>query len=464
MSKQGNFAEGSIPRNILSMAGPLIVAEMVNIIYNLVDRIYIGHIPDVGTTAFSGVGICLPIVSLIGAFASLSGMGGSPLFSIARGHGDDGRAREILETDFTMLILNAAALMLLLMPFLRPILNVLVSDPNTLPYAYSYMLIYMIGTPFVLISLGMNPFINSQGFAKIGMATVVIGAVLNIILDPIFIFALKLDVRGAAIATVVSQGVSAVWVLRFLFRKAPVRIGRLRLDLKTVLSILKLGVTGFTMKVTNSLTQAVINITLKTWGGDIAYLFIASMSIISSVRELTWQPLQGLVEAFKPVASFNYGAGLYHRVKEAIRFTITLNFSVGVALWAICEFLTEPVVRLFTDDAELIANSIPCMRVFFGAYFLMALMTTSQNTFIALNMPKKSIFFSLNRKVVLVVPLTIILPHFIGVMGAFYAEMLSQVIGASMCFITMMLTVYRHLDNWDEYQAEKAEKKKLRSV
>lgn len=459
MKQQGNFAEGSISKNILSMAGPLIIAELVSVIYNIVDRIYIGHIPDVGTTAFSGVGICLPLVSLVAAFASLSGMGGSPLFAIARGHGDENQAQNILETDFTMLISNAAILMLILIPLLKPILSVLGSDADTLPYAYSYMLIYMIGTPFVLVSIGMNPFINAQGYARIGMLTVIIGAVLNIILDPIFIFVLRLDVRGAALATIISQFVSAVWVLIFLLKRAPIKIKRLHIDFNVAKSVLKLGATGFTMKVTNSLTQAVINMTLKAWGGDIAYLYIASMSIISSIREVSWLPMQGFVEAYKPVASYNYGAHRYDRVKEAIRFVLTVNISVGLLMWCVIQFATEPLIRLFTADEVLIANTIPCMRAFFRFYFLMALMISSQNTFVALNMPKKSIFFSLNRKVILVVPLTIILPYFVGVMGAFHAEALSQLFGATLCFVAMILTVYRHLDNWEEYQAEKKARK-----
>jgi len=462
MKQQGNFAEGSIPRNILSMAGPLIIAELVSVIYNIVDRIYIGHIPDIGTTAFSGVGICLPLVSLVAAFASLSGMGGSPLFAIARGHGDEKQAKNILETDFTMLLCNSALLMLVLMPLLKPVLSVLGSDADTLPYAYSYMFIYMIGTPFVLISIGMNPFINAQGFARTGMLTVVIGAVLNIILDPIFIFGLKMDVRGAALATILSQFVSAVWVLHFILKRAPLRVERLHIDWTVSKNILRLGATGFTMKVTNSLTQAVINMTLKAWGGELAYLYIASMSIISSIREVSWLPMQGFVEAYKPVASYNYGAGRYDRVKEAIRFILTVNVSVAILMWCVIQFATEPLIRLFTSDAALIENTIPCMKAFFRFYFLMALMISSQNTFVSLNMPKKSIFFSLNRKVILVVPLTIILPYFVGVMGAFHAEALSQLFGATLCFVAMYLTVYRHLDNWEEYQAEKAEKRAAR--
>lgn len=462
MTGQGNFAEGSIPKNILGMAGPLIVAELVSVIYNIVDRIYIGHIPDIGTAAFSGVGICLPVVTLVSAFASLSGMGGSPLFSIARGHGDSEQAKNILETDITMLLVNSAALMVILIPLLKPLLNILGSDADTLPYAYSYMLIYMIGTPFVLIGIGMNPFINAQGYAKTGMLTIVIGAVLNIILDPIFIYALNMDVRGAALATVISQCVSAVWVLRFLVKEAPIRAERLHIDADVAKNVIKLGATGFTMKVTTSLTQAVINMTLKAWGGELAYLYIASMSIISPIREVSWLPMQGFVEAFKPVASYNYGARRYDRVKEAIRFILSVNLSVGLLMWAVIQFFTEPLIRLFTSDVQLIANTIPCMRAFFRFYFLMALMMSSQNTFVALNMPRRSIFFSLNRKVILVVPLTVVLPYYMGVMGAFYAEALSQLFGATLCFLAMILTVYRHLDRWEEYQAVKLAKKHIR--
>ena len=455
MKQQGNFAEGSIPKNILSMAGPLIIAELVSVIYNIVDRIYIGHIPDIGTAAFSGVGICLPIVSFVSAFSSLSGMGGAPLFAIARGHGDEKQAQNTMETAFTMLVANSVILMLVLMPLLKMILNVLGSDSDTLPYAYSYMMIYMVGTPFILLSVGMNPFINAQGYARTGMLTIVLGAALNIVLDPIFIYGLKMDVRGAALATVISQFISACWVLRFLLLKAPIRVRRLQIDKSIMKSILRLGATGFTMKITNSLTQAVINMTLKAWGGDLSYLYIASMSIISSIREVTWLPMQGFVEAYKPVASYNYGARRYDRVKEAIRFVISVNLSVGFIMWGVIQFATEPLIRLFTADEVLIANTVPCMRAFFRFYFLMALMISSQNTFVALNMPKRSIFFSLNRKVILVVPLTIILPYFVGVMGAFHAEALSQLFGATLCFVAMVLTVYRHLDNWEEYQESK---------
>ena len=458
---KGNYAEGSISRNIIGLALPIVVAELVNVLYNIVDRVYIGHIEGIGTASLTGIGICMPLISLLSAFAALSGMGGSPIFSIARGHGDEGRAKHILETDFTMLLINAAILMFVFVPTKAWCLNILGGDAETLPYAVDYFGIYIWGTPFVLITLGMNSFINAQGFPKIGMCTVIIGALLNIILDPVFIFVLGMNVQGAAIATVISQCISAAWVVRFLLFKAPINISKLRLDVSCAVSILKLGVTGFTFKITNSLTQAVINITLKAWGGEMATMYIAAMSIVSSLREVTWQPISGVVEGFKPVASYNFGARLYDRVRESIKFTLKVALAVGLVLWGLLMVFPAQIAGLFTDDEELIRICVPCIRSFFCFYFLMCFMSTSQSTFIALNMPKQAVFFSLNRKVLLIVPLTIFLPYFIGVSGVFWAESISEIIGATICFVAMYLTVWRHLGNWEEYQKEKQSKKKL---
>ena len=446
-TKKGDFSQGSIPKTVLRMGIPIALAEIVHVLYNVVDRIFIGHIPGVGTAALSGVGIAFPLISLVTAFANLCGTGGNPLCSMARGQGNNERAQRILETAFTMLLGFSAVLTVVLFLFARPFLAAMGGDAETLPYAVNYFRIYVAGTVFVLISLGMNPFINGMGFPKIGMGTVLIGAVLNIALDALLLFVFHMGVEGAAIATVISQFVSAVWVIRFLTgKKTLLRISRIHLDMEEVPRILKLGATGFMFKFSNSVAQTVVNLTLKTFGGAASTLYIGAFSIINSMREVISQPISGINGASVPVMSFNYGARNYDRVRKTIRFMIAAALIYNIAAWLVVFTHPEQLIRLFTADDVLVKTAIPCLHIYYAAYFMMSFQTGGQNTFVALNKPKYAVFFSMLRKLFLIVPLTIALPRLgFGVMGVFYAEMASQIIGASLCSITMYFRIYRRL-------------------
>ena len=446
-TKKGDFSQGSIPKTVLRMGIPIAMAEIVHVLYNVVDRIFIGHIPGVGTAALSGVGIAFPLISLVTAFANLCGTGGNPLCSMARGQGNNERAQRILETAFTMLLGFSAVLTVVLFLFARPFLAAMGGDAETLPYAVNYFRIYVAGTVFVLISLGMNPFINGMGFPKIGMGTVLIGAVLNIALDALLLFVFHMGVEGAAIATVISQFVSAVWVIRFLTgKKTLLRISRIHLDMEEVPRILKLGATGFMFKFSNSVAQTVVNLTLKTFGGAASTLYIGAFSIINSMREVISQPISGINGASVPVMSFNYGARNYDRVRKTIRFMIAAALIYNIAAWLVVFTHPEQLIRLFTADDVLVKTAIPCLHIYYAAYFMMSFQTGGQNTFVALNKPKYAVFFSMLRKLFLIVPLTIALPRLgFGVMGVFYAEMASQIIGASLCSITMYFRIYRRL-------------------
>ena len=446
-TKKGDFSQGSIPKTVLRMGIPIALAEIVHVLYNVVDRIFIGHIPGVGTAALSGVGIAFPLISLVTAFANLCGTGGNPLCSMARGEGDNERARRILETAFTMLLAFSAVLTVVLFLFARPFLAAMGGDAETLPYAVSYFRIYVLGSVFVLISLGMNPFINGMGFPKVGMGTVLIGAALNIVLDALLLFVFHMGVEGAAIATVLSQFVSSVWVIRFLTgKKTLLRIARLHLDMKEVPRILKLGATGFMFKFSNSIAQTVVNLTLKTFGGAASTLYIGAFSIINSMREVISQPISGINGASVPVMSFNYGARNYDRVRKSIRFMLAAALVYNIAAWLVVFTHPEQLIRMFTADDVLVKTAIPCLHIYYAAYFMMSFQTGGQNTFVALNKPKYAVFFSMLRKLFLIVPLTIALPRMgFGVMGVFYAEMLSQIIGASLCSLVMYLRIYKRL-------------------
>ena len=297
-ARKGDFSQGRVSGIIVRLGLPIMLAELVHVLYSIVDRMYIGHMAEGGTLALTGLGVCFPLITLIGAFANLCSTGGATLSTIARGEGDEKKAETIMGTAFTVLLIIGGALTVLLFLIAPWALALLGGDENTLPLALGYFRIYVLGTVPVLMSLGMNPFINAQGFPRVGMLTVIIGAALNIALDPLFIFALNLGIQGAAIATVLSQTVSALWALRFLMSdKPPLRLKRLCVDGVQLLSIVKLGVTGFTFKVTNSVTQAIVNIMLKAWGGPLSALYVGAMSLINSLREIMSLPVGGLTTA-----------------------------------------------------------------------------------------------------------------------------------------------------------------------
>ncbi len=445
--RKGDFSRGKVSGNILRLGLPMMLAELVHVLYSIVDRMYIGRMPGDGTIALTGLGVCFPLITLIGAFANLCSTGGATLATIARGENCDDKAERIMGTAFTMLLIIGVFLSVVLYAAAPGILRLLGGDDETLPSALAYFRIYVLGTVPVLISLGMNPFINAQGFPRTGMVTVIIGAALNIVLDYLMIYTFHMGIAGAALATVVSQTVSAVWVLAFLrSRHAPLRLRRLLIDRAQLRSIVKLGLTGFTFRVTNSLTQALVNIMLKTWGGAASTLYIGAMSLINSIREIISLPNGGVVAGGQSVMSYNYGAKQYRRVAECIRFIFLCGLFVNIAMWALIMFAPRLVISLFTTDGELIGKTVECARIYFGAFPFMALQQTGQTTFVALNRPKQALFFSMLRKVVLVAPLTLLLPGAgLGVNGVFWAELISQVTGASLCFITMYMLIWREM-------------------
>ena len=431
-------------RNIIYMAVPMTVAQLINILYNVVDRMYLGRLP--GHLALTGLGLCLPIISILMGFANLCGMGGSPLCSICRGQGEDKEAERIMGNSFALLLLFGSALTVLCLIFRRPILYLFGASDVTFPYANDYLTIYILGTLFVMISLGMNPFINAQGFSRMGMMTVAVGAVVNIVLDPIFIFLLDMGVQGAALATVISQACSAVWVLKFLTGKRALlklRLSALRLQAGRVKRILSLGTSGFAMSMTNSLAQVLCNASLEAYGGD---LYVGVMTVINSIREIITMPVQGITNGCQPVLGYNYGAGQYERVRQGIRFTTVLTVGYSIAIWAVVMLLPGPLIRIFNNEADLIAAGIPAFRIYFATFFFMAFQFIGQSTFVGLGRSRSAVFFSLLRKAFIVAPLTLILPLVgFGADGVFLAEPISNVLGGLACILTMYFTVYRRL-------------------
>ena len=445
-TKKTDFSQGSVRKLIMAQALPLTMAQLVQLLYNIVDRIYIGHLEQVGDLALTGLGITFPVIVIIAAFTNLFGSGGTTLFSLARGKGDTEEAEGLLGNVFSLLVGTSAVLFVLCYCFRRPILFLFGASEQSWYYADQYLRIYLLGTAFSMVTTGMNGFINAQGFPRVGMLTTVIGAVLNTVLDPVFIFGLDMGVRGAAVATVISQGVSALWVLRFLTgRQAviPLRRSRLPVKLPRVKQIVTLGFPGFVMQGTNSLVQIVCNNQLQTYGGD---LYVGIMTVLNSVREMVSLPISGLTHGSQPILGFNYGAKRNDRVKEAIRFTAILGICYMMAAWIGVMLLPRTLMGIFSEDAETISQGAKMLGIYFFGFVFMAFQFSGQTTFQALGKAKHAIFFSLLRKVIIVVPLTLLLPSLgFGVEGVFLAEPISNLIGGLAAFITMWITVYRKL-------------------
>ena len=441
---KNDFSKGSMARNIVHMAVPMTVAQLINILYNVVDRMYLGRLP--GHLALTGLGLCLPIISIIMGFANLCGMGGAPLCSIHRGRGENDEAEGIMGNSFTLLLLFGLGITAFCLLFRRPVLYLFGASDLTFPYANDYLTIYILGTVFVMVGLGMNPFVNAQGFSRTGMLTVTLGAAVNIVLDPIFIFGLDMGVRGAALATVISQGCSAVWVLKFLTGRRAIlklRLSALALRAGRVRRILALGSSGFAMSMTNSLVQVLCNATLQVWGGE---LYVGVMTVINSIREVISMPIQGITNGCQPVLGYNYGAKEYRRVRQGIRFTACLGIGYSLAAWALVLLFPEALIRIFNDEADLIAAGIPAFRIYFATFFCMSFQFIGQSVFVGLGKSRQAVFFSLLRKAFIVAPLTLLLPVLgLGVNGVFLAEPISNVLGGLACLITMYFVVYRPL-------------------
>lgn len=446
-NSKNDFSQGSIIKNILGLALPMTLAQLINVLYNIVDRIYIGRIPGHATMALTGLGLCLPIISMVIAFANLFGMGGAPLCSIERGRGNDEEAEAIMGNSFIMMILCGLALTVLGLIFKRPMLYLFGASDATIPYADSYVTIYLLGSVFVMVGLGMNSFINSQGFGRIGMLTVLLGAVSNIILDPIFIFVMGLGVQGAAWATIISQGLSALWIVRFLTGDQTIlklQKRAFRLKKQRVMDIIGLGLSGFTMSITNCSVQIMYNASLARFGGD---LYVGIMTVINSVREIISLPVNGITNSAQPVMGYNYGAGEYRRVKRAIVFMSAVSIVYTTIVWSLVHGFPEFFIRIFNQDADLVAAGIPAMQIYYFGFFMMSLQFAGQAVFVALGKSKNAVFFSIFRKVIIVIPLILILPNLfgLGTNGIFMAEPVSNFIGGIACFGTMLCTVWPEL-------------------
>jgi len=444
---QTDFTKGSVRRNILDLAVPMTMAQLINLLYNMVDRMYIGRIPQTGTLALTSLGLCFPIIMIVSAFANLFGSGGAPLCSIERGKGDHDEAELIMGNSFTMLLVCGMALTLVGIVFSKPLLYLFGASDATFPFAQQYVVIYLAGSIFVMIGLGMNSFINCQGFGQTGMMTVLLGAVTNIILDPIFIFVLHMGVRGAALATIISQGLSAFWVLMFLTGKKAIlklKISTMRVRGNRLKKIVALGFSGFVMSATNSAVQIVCNANLQMYGGD---LYVGVMTILSSIRDILTMPVHGLTNGATPVLGFNYGAKEYGKVKQAITFTSAVCIVYTLVSWFILISFPQLFIRIFNDDSQLIEASVPAIELYFFGFFMMALQFSGQTVFQSLGKAKQAVFFSLFRKAIIVIPLTIFLPKLygLGVDGVFLAEPISNFIGGAACFITMLCTVLPEL-------------------
>ena len=445
--QKNDFSRGSVVKNILKLALPMTLAQLINVMYNIVDRLYIGLIPENATLALTGLGLCLPIISIVTAFANLFGMGGAPLCSIERGKGKLEEAEKIMGNSFVMMVATGIVLTVLGLAFKRPMLYLFGASDATISYAEDYITIYLLGNLFVMVGLGMNSFINSQGFGTIGMMTVLLGAIANIILDPIFIFAFNMGVQGAALATILSQLLSAIWIVAFLTGKKTIlrlRLSAFHIEPKRALKIVGLGLSGFTMSITNSSVQIMYNAMLQKVGGD---LYVGIMTVINSVREVISMPVSGVTNSAQPVLGFNYGAKEYKRVRQGIVFTSTCSVVYTTLIWLCVHEFPEFFIRIFNRNGDLLAEGVPAMRIYFFGFFMMSLQFAGQAVFVGLGKSRYAVFFSIFRKVIIVIPLILILPtvFHLGTDGILMAEPVSNFIGGAACFGTMLFTVWPEL-------------------
>lgn len=437
-TKEQKLGTMPLPRLMASLAIPSVIAQLINVLYNIIDRMYIGHIPGSGPVALTGVGLTFPIITLISAFSAFIGAGGAPLASISLGKGDRDKAEKILGNGVSVLLIFSASLTVLFMLFRRPLLYMFGASDQTIHYGVDYITIYLVGTVFVQLALGLNMFISSQGQARTAMLSVLIGAVINIVLDPVFIFALHMNVQGAALATVISQAVSAIWVVHFLSsEKSAIQIRRKNMvpDLSIIKSIMALGISPFIMQATESAISIVLNRGLSIYGGD---LYVGSMTILQSVMQLIVIPVQGFTQGVQPIISYNFGARKFDRVKKTYRMTICFTFAVATFLCILTLIFPGLFAGIFTTDQELIALVKKVMPIFMAGIAVFGIQMGCQTTFMGLGQAKISLFIALLRKVILLIPLALILPKFFGVMGIYYAEPISDITAATTATIIFL--------------------------
>jgi len=444
-SREERMGSAPIPGLILGMSVPSIIAQVINVLYNIVDRIYIGHIPGVGAAALTGVGLTFPITILVSAFSSFASAGGAPLSAIWLGKGDRERAEKIQGSSLWLLLVFTAALMVVFYAFHRPFLFAFGASEDTIVYASAYLKIYLAGTLFVELALGLNTFIIVQGQSRIAMYSILIGAVVNIALDPVFIFVFGWGVRGAAAATVISQAVSAFWNLKFLMGKKStlkIRASLIRFDAWSVRNVFSLGISPFIMRFTECLINVVMNRQLQIYGND---LYVGSMTIMQSVMQLLSAPLSGFTQGVQPIISYNFGAGKFDRVKTLYRIMIGICFVFAFAATGTAVLFPEFYAGMFTTDADLVRLVGEVMPVFLFGMLFFGVQQGIQPTFLALGQAKISLFIALLRKVILLVPLALILPRFLGVMGVYYAEPVSDLLSAATASVLFLANIRKIL-------------------
>lgn len=446
MSKEVDLGREPVRHLLFILAVPAITSQLVNALYNMVDRMYIGHIPEIGASALTGVGVCFPLIMIISAFAYLLGMGGAPRASILMGKQDNTGAEKIMGNCFFALIIVSIILTVLVLIFKRPLLMLFGASENTIGYAESYMSIYAIGTIFVQLTLGLNSFISAQGFSKISMFTVIIGAVTNIILDPIFIFGFHMGVQGAALATILSQALSAVWAIWFLTGKSTtlkLRKENMKIVPKVLFPCIGLGVAPFVMQATESVLVLCFNSSLLKYGGDLA---VGAMTILSSVMQFAMLPLQGLTQGGQPIISYNYGANNTSRVKQAFKLQTISCFAYSTVLWLLVELFPSIFIAIFTNDPQLASLAKWAIRIYMASVLLMGLQISCQQTFIAFGNSKVSAFLAIFRKILVLIPLIYLLPVLIkdNVQAVFLAEPIADFI-AVLTTVTLFFIQFKKL-------------------
>ena len=435
---------------LLKLALPTVAAQLINMLYNIVDRIYIGHIPDIGATALTGVGVCMPLIMIVSAFAALVGYGGAPRASIFMGKHDKETAEKILGNCFTLQIIISIVLTAVLLIWNRDFLMAFGASENTIEYGVNYMNIYALGTIFVEVTLGMNAFITAQGFAKTGMLSVLIGAVANIILDPIFIFGLDMDVRGAALATIISQALSCIWVVSFLGgKKTFLKIRKKNLGLmpKIILPCLALGIATFIMQASESVISVCFNSSLQKYGGDIA---VGAMTILTSVMQFAMLPLQGLGQGAQPIISYCYGARDTGRVRAAFKLLLKVSLGYSILLWALVMLFPGGFAAMFTSDAQLMEYTKTALRIYMAAMLLFGIQMACQMTFNALGKAVESIVVAVMRKFILLIPLIYILPHILTsnqTMAVYLAEPVADVLAVTFTAVLFSIQFKKTLKN-----------------
>lgn len=435
---------------LLKLALPTVAAQLINMLYNIVDRIYIGHIPDIGATALTGVGVCMPLIMIVSAFAALVGYGGAPRASIFMGKHDKETAEKILGNCFTLQIIISIVLTAVLLIWNRDFLMAFGASENTIEYGVNYMNIYVLGTIFVEVTLGMNAFITAQGFAKTGMLSVLIGAVANIILDPIFIFGLDMDVRGAALATIISQALSCIWVVSFLGgKKTFLKIRKKNLGLmpKIILPCLALGIATFIMQASESVISVCFNSSLQKYGGDIA---VGAMTILTSVMQFAMLPLQGLGQGAQPIISYCYGARDTGRVRAAFKLLLKVSLGYSILLWALVMLFPGGFAAMFTSDAQLMEYTKTALRIYMAAMLLFGIQMACQITFNALGKAVESIVVAVMRKFILLIPLIYILPHILTsnqTMAVYLAEPVADVLAVTFTAVLFSIQFKKTLKN-----------------